>query len=94
MRSPRRIVAEKLSTIGRPPGYANERSFTLRTLTPPGCAVSSRSVAVPTAVRRAANSARSFLSAATRPSLRVVRALTPRRIHASSSASFLDLRAQ
>ena len=84
------------SCVLRPASSSHPKpSFSIfSTLTPPGAAVSSFSVAVPTWVRRAANSARSFMSAATRPSLRVVRAFTPRRIHASSCASFFDLRSQ
>ena len=50
--------------------------------------------ATPASTLRAANSLRSSMSAATRPSFRVVLALTPRLIQASSCASFFDLRSQ
>ena len=66
------------------PGYANETPVAFTTILPLVSPEEMVNELVPTAARRAANSSRSFRSAATRPSLRVVRAFTPLRIHASS----------
>ena len=81
--------AEKSRTTGLPSNDFETASAS-NTIFPVGSACSTCSRTVPMRARRAARSSRIASSARTRPSLRVRRAFTPCRSHASSSASFLS----
>ena len=87
--SPRWMVALKRWIIGVSPNEKDTFSASM-TILPEALALLMSSLALPTTSIRCRLSSRSFLSARTRPSLRVLRALMPCLIHTSSCASFLS----
>ena len=84
-------AASSRGSTTRPPNDFDTRSAS-NTSFPEPCPSSTARRTVPDCARYAARSARSAISARTRPSLRVRRALTPWRSHASSFSSFLSSR--
>ena len=89
IRSPRMMRAEKSAMMGAAP-KSNLTCRASNTSLPDGAASWTLKSTCPMRSRRSLRSRRSCLRARTRPSLRVRRASTPWRIHASSCASFLS----